>query len=163
MMDAVLIIGAITWVALENAWRGEDKPFGEREQANRIIYGLAFGAVAVAAGADTLTAALVAVGAFLGMLIPHGQWHRLKHWWDYLFIAAVCAARGALVLVPVIDLSPSLLWASLASGAIGLATLIIGHMASAHYGYQRARSDIIWHAGWAAFTAGLLAVAVTHA
>lgn len=147
---------SIPIAALFNIWRGEDKPTGS-EQVNRILFGLAIASPFAFAGL-WMEFVIAAIGGFLGMLLPHGSWLGYKYWTDRLYIFGVCLIRGALVASP-IGLWASV-WVALFSGIAGLVTLELGHLAAHKRGHDKVRADIIWHAGWASFTAAALIVGI---
>lgn len=142
---------AIPLAAILNVLRGEDKPT-KSEQINRVMFGLAIASPFAFAGL-WLEYVVASVGGFIGMLIPHGSWLGYKYWTDRLWIAGVCALRGALVAAPLWGWP--VLWVALFSAIIGALMLELGHKVEPH-----ARADIIWHAGWAAFIAVALIVAI---
>lgn len=146
-----LIIISIPLAALLNVLRGEDKPTGS-EQINRILFGLAIASPFAFAGM-WMGFTSAAIGGFLGMLLPHGSWLGYKYWTDRMYIFGVCLMRGALVASPIGLLTSA--WVALFSGIIGALILELGHRIE-----PLARADIIWHAGWASFTAAALIVGI---
>lgn len=84
--------------------RGADLGIGT--QANRLIW---CGFIVLLVGALTnswLAALASAVGAFVGLMIPHGDYHdmgRGRHpgyWSDAVMLLVIGLARGILILVP---------------------------------------------------------------
>lgn len=92
--------------------------------ARRLFWAASVGVVAGALG---LNPAMSFIGAFLGMLIPHGSFYEVRSVREAAGIFAIGAARFALAASPAI--APGLITVAALSGAIHIAAYRLGTVA----------------------------------